>query len=71
MQVTHTAEIIRDLGDGLVLRRTTPADADALAAFNSRLHSQREEPDLRIGVWTRALIARPHPTFAPNDFTVV
>lgn len=58
MQVTHTAEIIRDLGDELVLRRTTPADADALAAFNSRIHGEPDAPDLGVGVWTRALIAR-------------
>ncbi len=71
MSVSHTAEIIRDLGDGLVLRRTTPADADALADFNSRIHGHDDAPDLLVGVWTRDLLTRPHPNFAPDDFTVV
>lgn len=65
--------MLRDLGDGLIVRRSTPADADALAAFNSRIHSDHgpEEPDERLGAWTRDLLTRPHPTFDPGDFTVV
>jgi len=65
--------IIKDLGDGLVLRRATPADADALAVFNSRIHSDDgpDKPDERVGAWTRDLLTRPHPTFQPDDFTIV
>jgi hypothetical protein len=68
---TTSAALIRDLGDGLILRCATPADADALAAFNSRIHSDTDEPDLRIAAWTRDLLTRPHPTFAPADFTII
>ena len=71
MAMLDTPTLLRDLGDGLVLRRTTPADADALAAFNSRIHSDGPEPDERIAAWTRDLLTRPHPTFAPDDFTLV
>ncbi len=63
----------RDLGDGLRLRRSTPADAEALADFNSRIHSDDgfEYPDVRLGAWTRDLLTRPHPTFNSGDFTLV
>ncbi|HEX2981628.1 MAG TPA: GNAT family N-acetyltransferase [Anaerolineaceae bacterium] len=62
-----------DLGDGLTLRRATPADADRLAEFNSKIHSDNgpEDPDQRVGVWTRDLLSGQHPTFAPDDFTLV
>jgi hypothetical protein len=65
--------IIRDLGDGLILRRSTPADAEKLADFNSRIHSDDgpEKPDDRLGWWTRDLLERPHPTFGEGDYTIV
>jgi GNAT superfamily N-acetyltransferase len=64
---------IRSLGDGLILRSASPADADQLAEFNSTIHGndQTGEPDKRVGVWTRDLLTKPHPTFQPADFTVV
>jgi len=63
----------RDLGDGLILRRATVADAEALATFNAEMHRDREakEPDETIAVWTRDLMQRPHPTFDVGDFTMV
>ena len=63
----------RDLGDGLVLRRSTPADAAALGAFNARIHSDEgaDKPDARLDAWTRDLLERPHPTFDSGDFTLV
>ena len=66
-------EILRDLGDGLVMRRATPEDAGALAEFNGRIHTETvpEEPDLGVAAWTRDLLIRPHPTFKPGDFTLV
>ena len=64
--------IIRDLGDGLVLRRSTLADAEKLGDFNARIHSDdAEEPDPRLGAWTRDLLERPHPTFGAGDFTII
>jgi hypothetical protein len=64
---------VRDLGDGLILRRATPEDAEALGAFNARIHSDNgpDQPDERLAAWTRDLLTRPHPTFAPGDFTLV
>ncbi len=65
--------LIRDLGDGLVMRHASPADADALAEFNSRIHSDDgpDQPDEGVAAWTRDLLTRPHPTMAPGDFTLV
>jgi hypothetical protein len=65
--------IIRDLGDGLILRHGTPEDAAALGAFNAGIHGNREtrQPDERVGIWTQDLAACPHPTFVAGDFTVV
>jgi hypothetical protein len=64
---------IHPLGDGLILRRSTPADAEALADFCARIHSDQgpEQPNENIAAWTRDLLAKPHPTFQAEDFTIV
>lgn len=61
---------LRDLGGGLVLRRSTPADCEKLAEFNSRMHGGKE-PDMGVAAWTRDLFEGTHPTFDPADFLVV
>ncbi len=65
--------LIKPLGDGLILRRSTPTDAEKLAEFNSRIHSDDgwDKPDDRLAWWTRDLLTRPHPTFGEGDFTLV
>lgn len=65
--------IIRDLGDGLILRRSTRADADALAEFNAAVHKEpdSDQPEERVAAWVRDLIEKPHPTFDVGDFTLV
>ncbi|MGW8249740.1 MAG: GNAT family N-acetyltransferase, partial [Anaerolineales bacterium] len=64
---------IRDLGQGLLLRRSTAVDAEALVEFNASLHSDDgpEQPDERVAAWTRDLLTRPHPSFGVGDFTIV
>ena len=72
--MTHsTSVILRDLGDGLIMRRSTPADADALAEFNKMIHRDEDvvEPDETVAAWTRDLLTRDHPTFGAGDFTIV
>lgn len=65
--------LIKDLGDGLILRRAGPADADELPKFNARIHQDEgsKKPDERVSMWTRDLMTRPHPTFKASDFIVV
>lgn len=66
-------KILKDLGAGLILRRSVPDDAESLANFNARIHSDDgpDKPDERLAAWTRDLLTRPHPTFHSDDFTVV
>jgi hypothetical protein len=63
----------RDLGDGLVLRRSTPADAEPLADFNKMIFREppATEPDEFIAAWTRDLLNDSHPTFGADDYTIV
>jgi hypothetical protein len=64
---------LRDLGGGLILRRSNRADTEALVDFNARIHYEREDGmrDERIAAWTRDLMENPHPTFTDADFTIV
>jgi hypothetical protein len=68
-----SGEFIRDLGEGLVLRRASATDAEALATFNSEIHrdSDQQPPDATVAAWVRDLLTQPHPTFSPEDFTIV
>jgi hypothetical protein len=70
---SNKTEILRDLGNGLILRRATLQDSQALTAFNARIHSEAEDgqPNEFVGAWTRDLVEIPHPTFSVGDFTVV
>lgn len=68
---TQQKTILRDLGNGLIMRRSTSEDADALAAFNGRIHGENEADSKRVATWTHDLLTRPHPTMNPDDFTVV
>jgi hypothetical protein len=70
---SHAHTILRDLGDGLRLRRSTPDDAEALAAFNARVHSNAgpEHPNVGIAAWTRDLLTGEHPSFGVADCTIV
>jgi hypothetical protein len=65
--------VLRQLGDGLILRRATSADAEALTIFNAQVHSDDgpQHPDIRVGAWARDLLEKPHPTLTPTDFTIV
>lgn len=67
------ASVIADLGDGLTLRRATPADGEALVAFTADVLRNQDaaEPDERTAAWTRDLVAGRHPTFSVGDFAVV
>ena len=63
----------RDLGDGLVLRAATAADAEPLATFvGDTLRAQDgDAPDHHLADWTRDLLEGRHPSFTPADATVV
>jgi len=61
---------IKDLGDGLVLRRARPEDGERLAEFNRTIHANGDPPEWLMS-WVRDLMSGRHPTFRPEDFTIV
>jgi GNAT acetyltransferase-like protein len=64
--------VIKELGAGLILRRSSPEDAEALSAFCGEIHSEEAgQTDELVAAWTRDLLTRPHPRFHPDDFTIV
>jgi hypothetical protein len=65
------SEILKELGDGLILRRSTKEDAEALAAFNSKIHADDEFDGKALAAWTHDLMSGEHPNFGVGDFTVV
>jgi hypothetical protein len=70
------SRIQRDLGNGLILRQAGVEDAEAVAAFNARIHHSsgnfdQREPHRGIAAGTRDLMSGNHPTCDASDFTVV
>lgn len=65
--------IIRDLGDGLVLRRSNSADRERIAEFHANtLLSPDEAPPLeRLHYWLLDMLGGEHPTGRPGDFLYV
>lgn len=65
--------ILRELGDGLIMRRSTAADAEPLATFMAEAfrNPTTQELDESAAIWTRDLLRGDHPTFDVHDFTVV
>jgi GNAT superfamily N-acetyltransferase len=60
------------LTDTLVLRTVRDqGDVDQIIALNSEVHSETDEPDPKIGVWTSQLLDGTHPVVTRDDFTVV
>ena len=67
-----SGRLIEDLGDGLVVRHITPADADELCEFNGTQHADPGQTfDHFVATWTRDMIERPPRGFTLDDFTVV
>lgn len=65
-------DLPRELGDGLLLRWATAADAERVAAFNANIHADApDRPATSVGAWTADLMSGRHPTVRPTDFTVV
>ncbi len=66
-----TDAIIRDLGEGLIIRHPTSEDAEALAKFNKEIHSEDEWDAKGLEDWTLDLISGESPTVGLGDFTLV
>ncbi len=68
----YSDSFIEDLGDGLILRRSTASDKNAIADFNGKLHAEpgKDFSD-SLAFWVKDLMSGKHPTFNPKDFTIV
>jgi hypothetical protein len=66
-----TDNIIRDLGEGIIIRHGTYADEQALVDFSIAIHSEGEWDGKGLEAWVRDLISGEGPTFNPEDFTIV
>ncbi|MGA7731273.1 MAG: GNAT family N-acetyltransferase [Chloroflexia bacterium] len=62
-----------DLGDGLLMRKATSQDREALADFHATtlLDIGQTNPDERLRAWMLDLMSGGHPTFTPGDFLLV
>jgi hypothetical protein len=67
------SNLVRDLGDGLTLRRPAPADEERLVAFQATVHTGDGPADIgaRAGAWCRDLLTTPHPTLTLDDYVLV
>ena len=65
--------MLRDLGDGLVMRRATEADAERLGQFNADVLRGQDgrDPAPWMGRWTEDLISGRHPTFRADSAVLV
>ncbi len=70
-QSFETLARLQDLGDGLIMRRSTPADAMRLGAFNAQIHGENPRDAEGVAFWTHDLLLKPHPTFRSDDFVLV
>ncbi|MDQ2654742.1 MAG: GNAT family N-acetyltransferase [Chloroflexota bacterium] len=66
-------EVNRDLGGGLALRRSGPADRERIAAFhaNTLLGPDETPPLERLQYWLLDMLGGEHPTGTPGDFLYV
>ena len=72
-------KVLKDLGDGLIMRSAVREDADALAEFCAQVFM--DEPLAQssgegteaywIANWIRDLLGKPHPTLNPDDIIIV
>jgi hypothetical protein len=70
---TSNLPLPRDIGNGLFVRRSTAADADALATFYGHIFKMRdpEQPNPYVADWARDLACGAHPTFGEDDYFLV
>ena len=66
--------VLEQLEDSLVIRRGRKADAAAMQAFYAEILREPGDPagpENPVGIWTRDLFTRLHPTTGPRNFTIV
>jgi GNAT superfamily N-acetyltransferase len=73
--ISHDSDptILRDLGNGLIVRRGTLADTEKLVRYYADVFrwSDEDSPNEAMGAWACDLLGSGHPTVGVGDFTVV
>ena len=69
----HDDTYLRELGDGLVLRWSTPLDVEGVASLYAHIFRSSPDAPLNWNVphWTRDMFSGRHPHIGPRDFAVV
>ncbi len=57
-----TKKLIRDLGNGMILRHATKEDTQAVVQFNREIHGEDEWDTRGLDDWTRDLLSGKAPT---------
>ncbi len=72
-QTLASDEYRRDLGNGLVLRWTTPEDVERVATLYAQVFRKNADAPLNWHdpIWTRDMFSGRHPNIGPRDFAVV
>jgi Acetyltransferase (GNAT) domain len=63
----------RDLGDGLILRWSTPDDTEKIANLSGHVFREKEDEPLNTYImqWVRQLMSGQHPLMGQNDYAVI
>lgn len=69
----QTTSYRRDLGNGLVLRWSTPQDTERIAALHGLVHRERADAPLNIAVmnYLREMMSGNYPFMGPSDFGLI
>jgi hypothetical protein len=67
---TQQQTILRERGNGLLMRHATREDVEALSEFNANIHGEDDADRRAVAAWTRDLLTRPHATFQSGDFII-
>jgi hypothetical protein len=69
----HDDTYSRDLGDGLVVRWSTPDDVEKAASLYAHVYRSSLEAPLNwnVQLWVRDMFSGRHPHIGPHDFAVV
>ena len=72
-ETAASATYRRDLGNGLVLRWSTPEDTDNIANLSGHVFREKEDEPFNENLmkWVRQLMSGRHPLMGQNDYAVI
>jgi len=72
-EIAASATYRRDLGNGLILRWSTPDDTENIANLSGHVFRRKEDEPLNTNImkWVRQLMSGQHPLMGQNDYAVI